>query len=104
PTLVVNLPGPDFTVYEEDSGIVEFNKIDVQVSLDGVTWFSVKGTESAAIRIAGDTGHLNSAFARSYDLGGLASARYIRIVGTDSSVGGFDLDAIGIIHRGAYAP
>lgn len=103
-TLVVNRSGKDFTIYEHDDGLVEFGKIDVLVSQDGSTWVSVKSSEGSPIRIAGDEGFADNSFARSYDLGSLSSARYIRITGTDSSSGGFDLDAIGIIHPGANAP
>ena len=105
-TLVVNKTGPDFNIYEEDNGLVEFSKLKVDVSQDGLTWHDVSDSAGAGIRIAGDAGCRDSAFIRSYDLAsvGLSWAKYIRLTGKDSSSGGFDLDAIGIIHPGANAP
>jgi T5SS/PEP-CTERM-associated repeat protein len=93
--------GPDFNVYELAAHGVEFDQIDVLVSADGVTWISVKPTEGPVVRIPGDEGHTDDAFARSYDLAGsgLAVVRYVRVKGTWYTGGnGFDLDAIGAVH------
>ena len=101
---IFNDVGPDFNVYEADSGRVEFNQIDVLVSADGIHFTSVKSSEGPVARIPGDEGHQDDAFARSYDLdaAGRQRAAFIRIdgVGDDPAgpIAGFDLDAIGIIH------
>lgn len=93
--------GLDLNVYEYDSaGSAEFSVMDVLVSQDGVNFVSLKASETALVRIAGDNvSHTINGFGRSYDLGGLAWARYVRIDGIDntppSSFNGFDLDAIG---------
>ena len=100
--VVENGAGPDFTVYEVDSGGAEFNLIDVLVSDDGVRFVSVKASEAAAVRIPGDEANTDLSFARSYDLGTLAKAYMIRIDGSGEGASGtstgFDLDGIGLIH------
>ena len=99
-------PGSDFTLYEVSVGAPEFNLLDdVQVSADGVTFVSVRHTEAPAVRIAGDEQHTNITFARSYDIydTGLNAVRFVRIdgsgTGASGSATGFDLDALGAIHR-----
>jgi len=103
---VVNEPGSDFTIYEVDTGSAEFSKLgDVLVSPDGVTFVSVKATEAPAINIPGDETHGSNSFARSYDLApsGFSAVRFIRLDGTGTGIGGastgFDVDAMGVIHR-----
>jgi acetyl esterase/lipase len=102
--------GPPDKVYEGIQGSIEFTRIDVLVSVNGVSFTSVKASERGAVRIPGDEA-LSSAFrARSYDLegSGLASARYIRIDGLgDEAAGegrGFDLDAVGCHHLALCLP
>ncbi len=96
--------GPDFTVYEVDSGAAEFNIIDVLVSLNGTDFDSVKSSETTAVNIPGDEVHGSNSFARSYDLSGTGSgvARFVRIdgngTGAAGSSTGFDLDALGAVH------
>ncbi len=98
---LVNGAGPDLNVYEVDFGVLEFGLIDVLVSADGVTFFSVKSSEGAAVDIDGDEAHNNPSYARSYDLGpsGLAEARFVRVralsPGNAGNGDGFDLDAVG---------
>jgi hypothetical protein len=97
---VLNRPGlVDLNVYEVDWGGPEFNLMDVLVSTDGIAWTSIKGSETAIVRILGDSAHGNDAFARSYDLGAFSSVRYVRIdglgEGEPGGTVGFDLDAIG---------
>jgi hypothetical protein len=95
--------GPDFNVYERVFEVPEFDVLDVLVSTDGIAFVSVRGTAGPVVRIPGDEGHSDDAFARSYDLGpvGLSAARYVRLDGDgDEPAGGyrgFDLDAIGVI-------
>jgi hypothetical protein len=102
---VVDEAGPDFTVYEYDDGVVEFELIDVLVSEHGTDFTSVKDTEIAAVNIPGDEQHGSNNFARSYDLegSGIAVARYVRVdgdgTGSSGSGTGFDLDAIGAVHK-----
>ncbi|MDH3626604.1 MAG: hypothetical protein OES25_02980 [Acidobacteriota bacterium] len=103
---VTDGPGGDFNIYEVSTSSVEFNDIeDVLVSADGVTFISVHSTEGPMVNIPGDEVHANNNFGRSYDIfaTGLNAVRFIRIdgVGTGSSgtSSGFDLDAIGAIHR-----
>jgi len=102
---IVDDAGPDFVVYEVDTGSAEFGSVDVLVSDDGVDFVSVKSSELAAIAIPGDEMHGNASFARSYDLGpsGLAVARFVRLDGNGSGPAGtgtgFDLDAIGIANK-----
>jgi len=96
---VLNGSGLDFNVYEVDWGTSEFSLIDVLVSNDGSIFTSVKSSESALVRISGDTTHGNNSFGRSYDLGSFSSVRYIKIDGTGTgnagSTSGFDLDGVG---------
>ena len=102
---VVDGPGPDFNVYEVDSGSAEFSLIDVLVSANGIDFASVRASIGAKVDIDGDEAHGNASFARAFDLlgSGLSVVRYIRIDGDGSgasgSSAGFDLDAIGVIHR-----
>lgn len=97
---VINRAGlVDLNVYEVDSGVVEFGLMNILVSQDGITFTSIKSSESALVRMAGDTSHSNNGFGRSYDLGSLDWVRYVRIDGLGSggagTTNGFDLDAIG---------
>lgn len=89
----------DLNVYELDNSIAEFSLIDVLVSQDGLAFVSVKASERAVVDIPGDERHGSTSYARSYDLGGLGWARYVRIDGLDPRAPavniGFDLDAIG---------
>jgi hypothetical protein len=89
----------DLNVYEFNTSVAEFSLIDVLVSQDGLAFVSVKASEQAVVDIPGDEAHGSTGYARSYDLGGLAWARYVRIDGLDarppSASNGFDLDAIG---------
>ncbi len=98
PVLVVNGDGPDFNVYE-DYGSPEFYNIKVLLSQDGVNFYAAVAS-GTTVRLNGD---LDATFVRSYDLGNLSSARFIRVVSKtgygDSLYSGFDLDAIGIINR-----
>ncbi len=102
---VVDGPGPDFNVYEIDSGSAEFSLIDVLVSANGIDFVSVRASIGAKVDIDGDEAHGNAAFARAFDLlgSGLSVVRYIRIDGDGSGASGsntgFDLDAIGVINR-----
>lgn len=103
--------GVDFSVYEVGFGVVEFAAIDVLVSLDGLSFTSVKASETTLVHIAGDQRLRSDDYGRSYDLGlsGLESARYIRIDGVgDLAAGsgptgtaGFELDAVGAINVAA---
>ena len=89
-SLVVDGPRADFNVYEVDSGEAEFQYLDVLVSQDGIHFFSVKASEGAVVRVAGDGFyHTNDTYARSYDLAGtgLSYATHIRIVGSYSGNG-----------------
>lgn len=102
PEVIVNRLGAvDFNVYEYVGGTPEFQSIDVLASRDGITFTSVKSSETGSVvNIAGDGVHgASNTFARSYDLGAFSWARYIRIDGLwDADPGGgngFDLDAIG---------
>jgi hypothetical protein len=89
----------DLNVYELSNSVAEFSLIDVLVSQDGLAFVSVKASERAVVDIPGDESHGSTSFARSYDLGGLGWARYVRIDGLDPRAPGvnigFDLDAIG---------
>lgn len=101
--VVVNRAGlVDLNVYEVDFGAVEFNLMTILVSQDGITYHSIKTSEVALVRTAGDSTHSSNTFARSYDLGALDWVRYVRIdglgtggAGTLNSTNGFDLDAVG---------
>jgi hypothetical protein len=90
--LAYNMAGPDFNLYE--LGADEFSSITVHASVDGTSWFGV--SQVATVRIAGDG---SADHVRSYDLGGLAFARYIRVSqggAPGEEFDGFDLDALGI--------
>jgi len=102
---VIDGPGPDITVYEIDGGTAEFDSMTVWVSVDGVSFVNIDSARFSAINIPGDETHGSNSYARSYDLGpsGFRAVRYVRIDG-DGTGGsgpstGFDLDAIGAIHR-----
>lgn len=103
--VIVDGAGPDFTIYEVDFGSAEFQLIDVLVSEDGLSFFSVRTSESAALNIPGDETHGSNGFARSYDLGpsGLKTARFIRLDGNGTGASGtstgFDLDAVGLLNK-----
>jgi len=97
---VVNRSGlVDLNVYEVDTGSPEFNAMNVLVSQDGVTFTSIKSSETALVRTSGDAVHSNNSFGRSYDLGALSWVRYVRIDGLGSGgasgASAFDLEAIG---------
>jgi hypothetical protein len=98
--LIINRSGAvDFNIYEVDFGAVEFGSITVYASLDGVSWLDVSASQTTIVRITGDSAHGSDSFAKSYDLGSLAFARYIKIDGDGTAAAGstsaFDLDAIG---------
>jgi len=99
---LVDGTGADFNIYEVDSGNVEFSIVDVLVSSDNLTFTSVKASEASVFNLAGDERHSNSAFARSYDLGGFTDIRYVRVQGLSGGAAGndrgFDLDAMGGIN------
>ncbi|MFN0182226.1 MAG: PEP-CTERM sorting domain-containing protein [Aquabacterium sp.] len=98
--VVANRPGAvDLNVYEVDFGTPEFNRMTILASQDGVSFVSLKVSETTLARIVGDSVHGANNYGRSYDLGALAWARYVRIQGTGTARAGgstdFDLDAIG---------
>lgn len=102
---IFDAPGQDFNVYEVNSGVNEFGRIDVSVSADGTNFISVKSTEAPWVPIPGDEdGAGSGGFTRSYDVSvaALPTVRYIRIDGNGAGGSGpttdFDLDAIGIIN------
>jgi hypothetical protein len=76
---VENFVGADFTVYEDNDGITVFYLIQVSVSLDGLALTDVTPSKTSYIAIVGDALHGAPTFARSYDLGAMVVARYIRI-------------------------
>jgi PEP-CTERM motif len=100
-------PGQDFNIYEVDSGVAEFNVLDVLVSNDGTNFFNVDTTSGTAVNLAGDELHSNATFRRSYNLAGAVTAlgtnqfRFLRIVNTGTGTNpiggntGFDLDGVG---------
>ena len=98
---VVNRAGGlvDLNVYEVDTGSPEFHLMDILVSQDGITFTSIKTSQSALERITGDSVHGNDSFGKSYDLGSFDWVRYVKIDGIGSGRAGgsndFDLDAIG---------
>jgi hypothetical protein len=100
---VLDRPGVDINVYEFDTFGAEFDVIDVLVSVDGVSFTSIKATETALVRIQGDGAHGSDTFGRSYDLAGsgLTMVRFVKLQGTGTNGTpcclrvGFDLDAIG---------
>lgn len=97
---IINRPGlVDFNVYEVDFGAVEFSAATFWASADGVTYVDVSASMVTVVSIAGDEAHGSTSFAKSFDLGVLATARYIMIDGDgdgpSGSTTGFDLDAIG---------
>lgn len=102
---VADGPGPDFNIYEVDSGAAEFNSINVFVSVNGVDFVSVYASIGAKVDIDGDEAHGNANFVRAFDLAGTGfpAVRYIRIDGNGTGASGpsagFDLDAIGVINR-----
>ncbi len=104
PFVIVDLPGPDFNIYEVDFGAPEFGSMTVAVSLDGINFVDVSATASAVVPIPGDETHSNDAFARSFDLAGsgLDEVRFVRVDGNgDGAAGGnngFDLEAMGAIN------
>lgn len=98
---VVNRAGAvDFNVYEVDFGAVEFSSVTVLVSVDGIEFVSVNSSASSLVRITGDSVHGSNSFGRSFELGALASVRYIRLdgngTGASGTTNGFDLDAVGV--------
>lgn len=97
--LIGDGPGADFTVYQKDTSAAAFGDIDVLVSIDGVNFISVKGTEAAAVDIPGDEIHGTPLRARSYNVGASAMphARFVRIAGSNPA-GGLPLDAVGAVY------
>jgi hypothetical protein len=100
---VINGDGPDFNVYEIESGYVDFGHILVQVSDDGVRYADVTPAPRPVVRVDGDGARGNDMYIRSYDLAdtGFDVVRYIRIAladHDDDDRAGFDLDALGAIH------
>ncbi len=106
--LVIDGTGPDFNVYEFNSGGAEWSIVDILVSANGTNFFNVEGSFAAAVDLIGDDAHGNANFRRSFDLGGAVASlgtsefRFIRIDGTTTSAlggsNGFDLDAIGLVN------
>jgi PEP-CTERM motif len=90
----------DFNVYEVDTGSPEFSAVTVLVSVNGIDFVSVDSSASTLVRITGDSVHGNSSFGRSFELGALSAARYIRLDGDGTGNSGgstaFDLDAVGV--------
>jgi hypothetical protein len=80
----------------------------VSVSLDGSTFTDVTASQTSYVAIVGDELHGNPSFAKSFDLGAMALARYIRIDGNGTGAAGgtnaFDLDAIGAINLVSAVP
>lgn len=107
---LINGPGPDINVYEADFGAVEFNLMDILVSMTGTEWFSLYPTIAPGVDLIGDQRHNSAAHFRSFDLAGsgLTEARFIRIkglgTGPSSGTNGFDLDAVGLINWIVPAP
>jgi len=103
-SFVVDGEGPDLNVYELESGRIEFDLIDVQISEDGVAFVSVVPSDEPTTRIPGDGPRSADQYVKPYDLAGsgVARARYVRLVGLDNGYGGdgagLELDAIGAIH------
>jgi hypothetical protein len=99
-----NITGVDINVYEYDVFTSEFAFVDILISSDGVTFTSIKPTQTNLVRITGDGAHAGGNFAKSYDIGpsGLTNIRYIKLQGLGNNGSpcclrqGFDLDAIGI--------
>jgi hypothetical protein len=97
--------GQDFNVYEADFGAVEFDEVDILVSINGTDFFSVSNTSGTGLDLAGDEVHGNANFRQSYDLGGAVAAlggnqfQFVRIEGTNGGpIGGindFDFDGLG---------
>ncbi|MEQ9617373.1 MAG: FG-GAP-like repeat-containing protein [Phycisphaerales bacterium] len=104
---LIDGPGADLNVYELDSGMAEFDVIDVLVSADGMNFINIDSTIGTAVAISGDENHNDPALRQSFDLAGsgLSEARFIRIQGTDvnppGGSNGFDLDAIGLVNTRA---
>ena len=65
-------------------------------------------SQTPCVAIVGDELHGNPSFAKSFDLGAMALARYIRIDGNGTGAAGgtnaFDLDAIGAINLVSTVP
>lgn len=106
---VLNRPSAvDLNVYEYNTSVAEFGLMTVLASQDGLSFVDLKASEVAAVDIPGDELHGSPSFARSYDLGALPWARYVRVQGLSNvSPGlnaGFDLDAIGAHAVAAVVP
>lgn len=107
---LIDGPGPDINVYEADFGAVEFNLMDILVSMTGTDWFSLYPTIAPGVDLVGDQRHNSATHFRSFDLAGsgLTEARFIRIkglgTGPSSGTNGFDLDAVGLINWIVPAP
>ncbi|NOX57823.1 MAG: hypothetical protein GXP29_03070 [Planctomycetes bacterium] len=105
---IVDVVGPEITVYEVDFGVSEFGIMDILVSENGIDFVSIKSAEHPAFPVPGDDIHSNPNFARSYDIAisGLPIIHFVRIQGTGSggagTTNGFDLDAIGFIDRAGF--
>jgi hypothetical protein len=110
---IVDGAGPDFNVYEVDSGNVEFDQVQISVSNDGVTFYNVSTTFYPAVDLVGDDKHGNASFRRAYDLAditalaanSISSIQFVRFNGNGTgSAGvntGFDLDAMGAVNFAA---
>lgn len=106
---LINGTGADFTVYEYNSGAVEFTSVDILVSLDGSAWYNIDADTATFVDLAGDELHTSASFRRSYDISnalaslGVTQLRYVRLDGTTggsaiSGSSGFDPDAVGFIN------
>jgi hypothetical protein len=97
-SVVVNRPGlVDLDVCEVDTDAVEFSLMTIGVSQDGVTFTSIKTSETTLVRTSGDSVHDNS-FGRSHNLGAFDWIRYVLIDGLGTGGAG------GANARGAACP
>ncbi len=103
-SLIVDGAGPDINIYEVDTGAIEFYLVDILVSADNITFFSINSTAADAVDLIGDEAHVDAGFRRSFDLGpsGLSTVRYLKVQGIGSGSAGstneFDLDAVAAIN------
>jgi hypothetical protein len=99
---LVDGAGQDFNVYEVDSGIVEFNVVDILVSADNINFFNVEASFAGAVNLVGDEAHGNASFRRSFDVGAAVTALGVSQYGTSSGAingsNGFDPDSIAVIN------
>ena len=97
PARVIDGTGADLRLHAISSGGDPFADVDVLVSADGVSFISVKGTETAG------TPDAEGLVSATYDIGasGLSTVRFVRIQGTSTSLpgeGGFRLDSLEAIN------